>query len=322
MNKKTARKSLKQKYEERKLILDSYPELVEAISDEEVKQKVFPKVQIPVGSAGMGLDITCDDAGHLHMTECEYNGPIPLGYREIAPSMLPLKGVVGKCIKHFAARNFFLGDQINGWFRQNCFVYKACSMPGDDAVACGYEIKPRGGKDKKLVQDLMDKFNSESFNLDDTMREFDCNKRGYGGAIMVPCFEEDIDMSTPLVDYSQFKGKTFLGWTNIEPYCLNPEFEPQSRELNDPTYKFHMQPTWWNVYGSTDGVNYVKRIHRSWCFFRRNMITSRIYQPTYKFLGPSVPQMILERLYSAEVCANESSMLLRSKRCPQDGGEP
>ena len=314
MNKKTARKSLKQKYEERKLILDSYPELVEAISDEEVKQKVFPKVQIPVGSAGMGLDITCDDAGHLHMTECEYNGPIPLGYREIAPSMLPLKGVVGKCIKHFAARNFFLGDQINGWFRQNCFVYKACSMPGDDAVACGYEIKPRGGKDKKLVQDLMDKFNSESFNLDDTMREFDCNKRGYGGAIMVPCFEEDIDMSTPLVDYSQFKGKTFLGWTNIEPYCLNPEFEPQSRELNDPTYKFYMQPTWWNVYGSTDGVNYVKRIHRSWCFFRRNMITSRIYQPTYKFLGPSVPQMILERLYSAEVCANESSMLLRSKR--------
>lgn len=314
MKKTVHKKSLKQKYEERQLVMDSYPDIVESISDEDVKKNVFPKCQIPIGDGSRGLDITCDSMGNVHLSECEYTGPIPLGYREVPPSALPLKGVVGKCIKHFAARNFFLGDQVNGWFMQNCFVYKACSMPGDDAVACGYEIKPRGGKDKKLIQELMDKFNSESFNLDATMREFDCFKRGYGGAILVPCFEEDVDMSLPLVDYSQLKGKTFLGWTNVEPYYLSPEFDPHGRETLDPTYKFYMQPTWWNVYGSSDGANYVKRIHRSWCFFRRNVITARIYRPTYKFLGPSVPQMILERLYSAEVCANESSMLLRSKR--------
>lgn len=303
--------------EKQKAILESksgYIDAVEEISDQEVKERIYPKTVIPVGNAGKGLEIACDANCNITATECEYNGPIPLGWRQVAPPNLPTNGIVGKILKHFAARNFFLGDQVNGWFRQNCFIYKACSMPGDDAVSCGYEIVPRGTQDKVLVQDMMDKFNSESFNLDESMREFDCNKRGYGGAFMVPCFEEDVDMSVPLLDYSQFKGKTFLGWTNIEPYYLSPEFEENSRALNDPTYKFYLTPTYWNVYGSQDGTGFIRKIHRDWIFFRRNIITSKIYQPMYKYLGPSVPQMIIERLYSAEVCANESSMLLRSKR--------
>jgi hypothetical protein len=93
-----------------------------------------------------------------------------------------------------------------------------------------------------------------------------------------------------------------------------PEFDKDDRALNDPSYKYYLEPTWWDVYGGPSKDSTVKRIHRSWCFFRRHIITSAIYRPTYLFFGPSVPQMILERLYSAEVCANESSMLLRSKR--------
>jgi len=306
--------SLTQKYgrmESALAYLDEVPE----ISDRELKENVFPDVRIPVGSAGRGLKITCDSSsGTINMSECEYNGPIPLGFREVPPQLLPIKGIAGKFMKHFAARNFYLGDQINAWFMQNCFIYKACTMPGDDAVSCGYEIVPCGTKDKKLVEAMKVKFNSEEFGLDETMRLAECYKRGFGGVLMVPCFEEDVDMSDPLVDYSQLKGKTFLGWTVIEPYYLCPEIESGSRELLDPTYKFYMVPTHWNVYGGTSGGNIQKRIHRSWCFFRRNMITAKIYQPMYKYFGPSVPQMIIERLYSAEVCANESSMLLRSKR--------
>jgi len=302
--------SYTQRYGKNKTLVEAYPDVVEKISDSDVKKAIFPDVRIPIGRSGKALKITCDSAtSTIQMTECEYNGPIPLGFREIPPQSLPLKGVVGKFLKHFAARNFYIGDQLNGWFMQNCFIYKACSMPGDDAVSCGYEIVPCGTKDKKLIEDLGAKFNTEEFNLDDTMRQFELYKRAFGGALMVPCFEEDIDMSVPLVDYSQFKGKTFLGWSIIEPYYLCPEIESGSRELEDPTYKFYMCPTHWNVYGGQQ-----KRIHRSWCFFRRNMVTAKIYQPMYKYFGPSVPQMVIERLYSAEVCANESSMLLRSKR--------
>lgn len=317
---KAKRKTVKSFVERHADVLKNTPDYideVETVSTEEVYKSIYPKTVIPVGEH-KGLEIACDSQCNIVASECEYNGPIPLGWRQVPPPQLPMTGIVGKILKHFSARNFFLGDQVNGWFRQNCFIYKACSMPGDDAVACGYEIVPRGAKDKALIQHMSDKFNSESFNLDETMREFDCNKRGYGGAFMVPCFEEDVDMSVPLNDYSQFKGKHFIGWTNIEPYYLSPEFESNGRELSDPTYKFYLTPTYWNVYGSqggsSDGGSFIKRIHRDWLFFRRNILTAKIYQPMYKYLGPSIPQMIIERLYSAEVCANESSMLLRSKR--------
>lgn len=261
---------------------------------------------------GKSIRITTDSAtGNVQSCEI-YNEPIPLGFREVPPSSIKLSGIVGKVVKHFAARNFFLGDQVNGWFGQNCFVYKACAMPGDDAESCGYSFVPRGTKQKRFCEAMTDYFNSEMFNIGDSLRTFECNKRMYGGAIMIPCFAEtDIDMSVPLTDMSILKGKTFLGWSNVEPYYLTPHFEPNSRNITDPSYKFYLQPTHWIVMGGESGQ---RQIHSSWIFFRRNIVTSRIYQPMYKYLGPSIPQMIIERLYSAEVCANESSMLMRSKR--------
>jgi uncharacterized protein len=301
--------SLTEKYQKQQL-MDIYIDDVPEITESEIKKAFFPDVRIPLSGGTKALKVTCDSSnGTIGLSECEYSGPIPLGFRETPPQSLPLKGVVGKFLKHFAARNFYIGDQLNGWFMQNCFIYKACAMPGDDAVSCGYDIAMRGAKDKALIEGMMDKFNSESFNLDETMRTFELYKRGFGGALMIPCFDEKVDMESPLVDYGQLRGKTFIGWTIIEPYYLCPEIESGSREATDPTYKYYMNPTHWNVYGGKQ-----KRIHRSWCFFRRHMTTVKIYQPMYKYFGPSVPQMVIERLYSAEVCANESSMLLRSKR--------
>lgn len=295
-----------------------YLDEVSELSDSELAENLVPReTVVPVGRKR--VKITADSAClpvQSSVPETEFNGPIPLGFRTIPPShFLGLKGPMGKALKHFAARNFYLGDQMNAWFDQNCFVNKADSMPGEDAVAAGYDFQIQGKKDKKLVASLENMFHAEDFNLDETMTMFDHNKRCFGAALMVPCFAEDnIDMSNPLVDYAQLKGKTFIGWTNIEPYYLCPEIEDGSRELNDPTYKFYMVPTHWNIYGTDSKHTSIKRIHRSWCFFRRHVPTSKIYQPQYKWQGPSVPQMILERLYSAEVCANESSMLLRSKR--------
>lgn len=308
--KSKAKKSLLQKYAEQAASMDNYLNAVPEITDEEAKKAIFPEVSIPIGK-NRCLRV-CDSAPGAVKFECsEYNGPVPLGFNQTLPTQLPLKGIAGKFLKHFAARNFFLGDQVNGWFLQNCFIYKACNMPGEDAVSCGYEIVPCGTKNKKLAEDMKIKFETEDFNLSETMRMFECYKRGFGGAIAIPCFaERDVDMENPLIDISILKGKTFLGWTILEPYLVSPEIEPGSRELTDPTYKYYMCPTHWNVYGGEKAI----RIHRSWCFFRRNMFTAKIYQPMYKYLGPSVPQMVLERLYSAEVCANESSMLLRSKR--------
>lgn len=310
--KKSTRQSLTEKYE-KEAKENAYLQTVDELSEDELLHTIKYEPKIPVGRRIRKY--ACDSASGGCTVSPEYNGPIPIGFREIPPShLLGFRGPIGKALKHFGARNFYLGDQVNAWFDQNCFVNKADSMPGEDAVAAGYEFKVHGKADKKLVDTLDIMFKNESFNLDATLREFDHHKRCFGAALMVPCFEEDVDMSVPFTDWGILKGKTFLGWTNIEPYYLSPEFESGGRETNDPTYKFYMVPSYWVVYGSNDTAMQVKKIHRSWIFFRRNIITSKIYQPMYKWQGPSVPQMILERLYSAEVCANESSMLLRSKR--------
>jgi hypothetical protein len=204
-----------------------------------------------------------------------------------------MKGIVGNAIKHFSVRNFFIGFQVNAWAKQNCFISKACDMPGNDAVSCGYEFKlnvPRGTKTKDVSADnVRFKFDSEEFNLEQAMRNFESSKRCYGGALAIPCFEEEVDMSSPLVDYSQLKGKTFLGWTIIDPYYLAPEFGENDRSITDPSYKHFLEPTWWNIYGSYSSTetSHIRRIHRSWCFFRRNIITASIYRPTYLFFSPS-----------------------------------
>ena len=311
-------KSLKDKYDElKKAQHGEYLDAISELSDDEIKGSINAKIAIPIGAKG-GRKIVTDASipNSITAPSGEFNGPIPLGFRAIPPShLMGFKGPMGKALKHFGARNFFLGDQVNAWFDQNCFVNKADTMPGEDAVAAGYDFKVRGKSDKKLIQELEDMFHTEQFNLDESLVLFEHNKRCFGAAIMIPCFEEgDIDMSVPLVDYSQLKGKTFLGWTNIEPYYLCPSFDEGSRSLSDPTYKFYMVPDRWLVYGTNTDTTPAKDIHRSWIFFRRHVPTSKLYQPQYKWQGPSVPQMILERLYSAEVCANESSMLLRSKR--------
>lgn len=143
---KDAPESLAQKYARMSGDEDYLKEIPE-ITDKELKKNIFPDVRIPVGTSGRGLKIVCDSANDtISFDECEYNGPIPLGFREVPPQLLPIKGIAGKFLKHFAARNFYLGDQINAWFMQNCFIYKACTMPGDDAVSCGYEIVPCGTK--------------------------------------------------------------------------------------------------------------------------------------------------------------------------------
>ena len=307
--------SLKDKYSKiEKLYAGEYINEVSDLSDNDILDCIaVHNSPLPISDKN---GIVCDSCQcQTDTVTQQYNGPIPLGFRTVPPShVMAFKGPFGKAFRHFGARNFYLGDQLNAWLDQNCFVNKADSMPGEDAVAAEYSFKVHGKQDKKLCDTLELMFHMEHFNLDQTLREFDHHKRCFGAALMVPCFEEDVDMSVPFTDWSILKGKTFLGWTNIEPYYLSPSFTSGGRETNDPTYKFYMVPSYWNVYGSNDANTAIKAIHRSWIFFRRNVVTSKIYQPQYKWQGPSIPQMILERLYSAEVCANESSMLLRSKR--------
>ena len=120
------------------LYIDEFSEL----SNEEIAQSIIPRGSISV--SGDAHKIVKDSAVPRLLDAFEYNGPIPIGFRTPVPSHFSaFKGPMGRALKHFGARNFYLGDQINAWFDQNCFVNKADTMPGEDAVSTGYDFTPR-----------------------------------------------------------------------------------------------------------------------------------------------------------------------------------
>ena len=57
-----------------------------------------------------------------------------------------------------------------------------------------------------------------------------------------------------------------------------------------------------------------KMIHRSWCVKCVNSHVTDILKPTYIYGGIPLTQMIYERVFAADKCANEAPMLALTKR--------
>lgn len=227
-------------------------------------------------------------------------------------------GVDPHIIEHFAQDYCFQGWQFNAYLATTPYISKACTMPGDDALATGFSFVPHGTKDKKLIETLEYITNDDQeFDLEGSLKKFEYNKRVFGFAIAIPCFAEGfydainnpngIDMSVPLVDYGILKGKTFLGWSVIDPYWLTPEFDSDAE--SNPAHKNYFKPTWWTINGAKRCT-----VHKSWCIYAKQVMVADIVAPTYLWGGPSIPQMCYRRLFAADKCANEAEMVAMSKR--------
>lgn len=277
---------------------DSFPK-VDTFSRSAVEAGLFPRTVGDVKAEKSAAAFTMDDSG----CGIRPNDPEYVGFRQRAPSNMTT--IPEQILRHYGERNFFIGWQGCALLAKHNFINKACVMPGEDAISAGWEFAPRR-KDRKLVESLCDMSGTDGINLDASLLKFEFNKRCFGFAMAFPCFEEDVDMENPLVDYSQFHGKTFTGWNVIDPYWTVPEFD--HRSASDPSYKDYFVPTWWRINGNG------KRIHKSWCIYRVNTLIADIFKPAYYWGGVSIPQMCYERCYAADKCANEAQMLAMSKR--------
>lgn len=288
---------------------DGFVDAVDTFNRAEVERKIFRNIDATMLDAKTNRYFAMDeDTGG--MCECGSpvpNGPVYLGFHQPAPH-----GKYGfatdipeQILRHYGDRNFFIGFQACALLATHNFISKACSMPGDDAIAAGWSFRPRK-KDRKLVEHLTDFVYEDDFDIERTILKFEFNKRCFGFALAFPCFEEDVDMSTPLKDYDQFKHLHFRGWNVIDPYWIQPDWDEFNK--TDPAdYNFY-RPTWWRVLGTG------KRIHYSWCIYQANTIVADILRPSYYWGGVSIPQMCFERCYAADKCANEAQMLAMSKR--------
>ena len=202
-------------------------------------------------------------------------------------------------------------------FAQHEIINRACAVRGEDAVAVGYKIsyadsdqaEKGGGKETKEDKEKSDYLAAlmkvtKRMGIDEILRKLDYNKCVFGIGIAVPTFDGDVDMSLPFnIDTKGLE--TYTGYTVIEPYWLIPQFDEEA--ASDPSSKHFFEPTWWRLPNG-------KLIHRSWCTKVVNSYVSDILKPTYIYGGIPLTQMIYERVFAADKCANEAPMLALTKR--------
>lgn len=202
-------------------------------------------------------------------------------------------------------------------FAQNPMINRACAVRGEDAVAVGYELTYAEAADKDLdgdgkknddndANDYLAALKKETrrMGIDEVLRRFDYNKCVFGIGLAVPTFDKDVDMSTPFnIDAAGLE--SYTGFTVVDPYWLVPQFDHDSAA--DPSSKHFFEPTWWMLPNG-------KRIHRTWCFKCINSHVADILKPTYIYGGVPLTQMIYERVFAADKCANEAPLLALTKR--------
>ena len=209
-------------------------------------------------------------------------------------------------IYDFFARRGFIGFEACAILKQNWIINNACNIPAQDAIRPGYKLVVTGGDE--LSTDELSKIEDisvQDFHILDVCATAVEKKKVFGSCLVVPRFEEDVDMSVPF-NPDAVKGKKYKGMVVVEPRWLQFEFREES--LGDPLSPDFYEPTWFRMPSS----NFL--IHKSWCIHLKNTIVPDVLKPTYMWGGIPLTQMIYERVYAAEKVANEAPMLALSKR--------
>jgi hypothetical protein len=259
------------------------------------------------------------------MDECAGRPPCNLPPNEGDPislynQMMNPMFINDKVLRYFSDNYAWLGWLTCATLAQHPFISRACSIPGEDAVAVGYKIDfpQSNGTDvtenenriKRLIRE------TKRMGIHQVLRKFDYNKRVFGVGICIPCFEADTDEGKAYIrkmlslpyneDALKKQGIRYVGQKVVDPYWLTPVFDDDSGF--DPASRDFYLPTWWQI-GTTE-----RRIHKSWCVQYVNTIVSDILKPTYYYGGMPLPQMLMQRVYSADKVADEAQMLAMSKR--------
>lgn len=201
----------------------------------------------------------------------------------------------------FASGATFVGYQTCAMMATNWLVDKACSMPARDAIRQGYKVTCGNEESQQELRDTDDRF-----NIMRNMSEMVNFGRVYGGRMVM----FDIECENPTEFYGSpfnidgVREGQYRGLSQIDPNWISPVLTDAC--LRDPTSQDFYQPTYWRV-GD-------RKIHKSHLHIFVPYPVTDFMKPTYNYMGISVPQRIMERVYSAERSANEAPQLLMTKR--------
>ncbi len=207
-------------------------------------------------------------------------------------------------LSYFASQGF-IGWQTAALLSQNWLIDKACTMPAKDAARHGYEVTVNDGTEVNpdvleyiRKQDKKFKVNSNCVELIRSGRIFGIRVALFEVLSADPEYYEkpfNIDGITPL---------SYKGISQIDPYWIAPLLD-QDASSNMASQYFY-EPTWWIIRG--------QRVHRTHLVIFRTCDLPDILKPSYIYGAIPVPQRIAERVFAAELTANEAPRLAMSKR--------
>lgn len=229
----------------------------------------------------------------------------------LSKDMYSLQSGMNPIVMNFFTNQSFIGYQACAMLFQNNTIAAACQIPVEDALRPDYEISICGDDNDNGQLDSLDdtklkelkRLSNDQFKLNDVLTKFGVNNRIFGIAIAVPIID-GIDYALPF-NPDGIKQNSYHGITVIEPYWCVPTLDLDS-STNPASPNFY-EPTYWVL---RNGL----KIHHSHVFRLIYMRVPDILKPTYYYGGIPLTQLIYERIYAAEKCANEAPTLAMTKR--------
>lgn len=204
------------------------------------------------------------------------------------------------------ASQTFIGYQACAILAQQWLVSKACLMPAKDATRNGYEMTVNSGEDD-IDPEILDYIRKAdmSYSLNKNLIQFIQMGRIFGIRIaMFIVTSNDPDYYLKPFNPDGVLPGTYKGISQIDPYWITPQMDADA--AGNPAAIDFYEPTWWVING--------KPVHRTHLVIYRTEEVADILKPTYIFGGIPIPQKIAQRVYAAELTANEAPMLSASKR--------
>ena len=146
-----AKKSIKRNARRKNVVGDESPDFKRILDDfkpEDVLKRVFQRTVMDVktknkdGESVVAMDSMC--GGNLQPNTIGGCGVKPNGPDFLSMNINPLypNAIDEKILRHYS-RHFFIGWNACSLLVQHPLMSRACSVPGEDAIAVGYTIKSR-----------------------------------------------------------------------------------------------------------------------------------------------------------------------------------
>jgi phage-related protein (TIGR01555 family) len=236
------------------------------------------------------MDSCCDNGGNLMAMKAGFSG-IYQGISEVQAMWYSTQG--------------FIGFQMCAIISQQWLVDKACTVPAEDAFRNGYTLSFNDGSniDKKVLDDIrrMDK----RFKIRKNLEQFVRMGKVFGirHAIFVVESNDPEYYEKPF-NLAGVRPGSYKGISQVDPYWVTPMLDADAAA--NPASQHFYEPTYWQING--------KKYHRSHLVIMINSEVPDLLKPSYYYGGKPLTQLIYERVYASERCANEAPQLLSTKR--------